>query len=85
MARGSEVLTMLCPLGGWVIYGDDFADITWMDEAAKCTKEQFVAGFEQFDQWKLDQDTKAKQDKLLAQSKLEALGLSSDDLKALGL
>ena len=85
MATGGDVLTMLCDLGGWVIYGDDFDSIIWVDERPRCTKAQFEAGFAQYDAWKAEQNAKAAADKVAAQAKLAALGLTADDLKALGL
>ena len=27
MTTGTDVLNMLCPEGGWIIYGDDFDNI----------------------------------------------------------
>lgn len=85
MATSGQVLEMLLPLGGWIISGDDFDGITWVDERPRCTKPQFEAGFAQYDAWKAEQDTKAAADKSNATAKLEALGLTADDLKALGL
>ena len=85
MAKSSEVLEMLCPAGGWILIGDDFDGITWVDDRPRCTKTQFQAGFAQYDAWKAEQDAKAISDKAAAQAKLEALGLTADDLKALGL
>jgi hypothetical protein len=84
MATGSEVLTMLIPSGGWVITGDDFEGIQFLD-AKPITKAQFEAGFDKVDAWKAQQDLAAQTAKDLAQAKLEALGLTTDDLKALGL
>jgi hypothetical protein len=85
MATGTDVLTMLCPAGGWIIVENDFDSITWVDERPRCTKAQFTAGFEQYDAWKAEQETKAEADKASVQAKLAALGLTADDLKALGL
>jgi hypothetical protein len=84
MAKGSEVLSMLIPQGGWVIVGDDYEGITFL-ECEPITKEQFEAGFAQFDAWKAEQDAQALAAKAAAEAKLEALGLTADDLKALGL
>ena len=84
MAKGGEVLKMLIPNGGWVIEGDDFNTIQFL-EAQPITKAQFEAGFAQYDAWKAEQDAKAEADKVTAQAKLTALGLTADDLKALGL
>jgi len=84
MAQSYEVLNMLIPNGGYVQVGEDFEGITFI-EAKPITKAQFEAGFAQYDAWKAEQDTKAAADKAAAQAKLAALGLTADDLKALGL
>ena len=84
MATGGEVLSMLCPNTEWVIYGDDFDSIQWI-KGEPITKAQFEAGFAQYDAWKADQDAQMAADKAGATAKLEALGLTADDLKALGL
>ena len=85
MASGSDVLAMLLPQGGWIIYGDDFDTIVWVDERPRCAKAQFEAGFAQYDAWKVEQDAIKAQAKASAEAKLAALGLTADDLKALGL
>jgi len=80
MADGSDVLGMLCPTGGWIIYGDDFDGITWVDERPRCTKTQFEAGFAQFDAWKAEQElTKTAKKAAL----LEKLGITEDEAKLL--
>jgi hypothetical protein len=84
MATGGDVLSMLCSNSEWVIRGGDFDSIEWI-KGEKITKAQFEAGFAQFDAWKSEQDAKAEADKAAAQAKLAALGLTADDLKALGL
>jgi len=84
--NAGDVLSFLLPEGGWAIVGEDFDDIQWLDETkARCTKAQFTAGFAQYGAWKVEQDAKAEADKTAAQAKLAALGLTADDLKALGL
>ena len=85
MAKAKEVMSMLCPEGGWILVGDDFHGITWVDERPRCTEAEFKAGFAQFDAWKADQEASAKAAKDAAQAKLSALGLTASDLKALGL
>lgn len=85
MATGGEVLGMLCPLGGWIITDNDFDSIVWVDERPRCTKAQFNAGFAEYDAWKAQQEAQMAADKASATTKLEALGLTPDDLKALGL
>jgi len=85
MATGGQVLTMLCPLGGWIITGDDFDTVIWVDERPRCTKAQFTAGFASYDAWIAEQDANAATAKASAEAKLAALGLTADDLAALGL
>jgi hypothetical protein len=84
MATGGEVLGMLCANTEWVISGNDFDSIQWIT-GEPITKAEFEAGFAQYDAWKAEQDAKASADKAAAQAKLAALGLTADDLKALGL
>ena len=84
MATGAEVLEMLLPAGGWILTGNDYEGIEFL-ECAPITKAQFTAGFAQYDAWKAAQDAQMAVDKTNATAKLEALGLTADDLKALGL
>jgi hypothetical protein len=84
MATTSQVLGMLIPDGGYVAVGEDYEGITFL-ECEPITKAQFTAGFAQYDAWKAQQEAKAAADKASAQAKLAALGLTADDLKALGL
>jgi hypothetical protein len=85
MAKSREVLEMLLPNGGWVIYGDDFDSIRYDDGVNPISKKQFVDGFAQYDAWKAEQDLAKLTAKEAAQSKLAALGLTVEDLTALGL
>ena len=85
MASGGDVLAMLLPKGGWIISGDDFDSVIWVDERPRCTKAEFEAGFAQYDAWKAEQDAQRVSKKAAAEAKLAALGLTADDLKALGL
>jgi hypothetical protein len=84
MATGADVLSMLIPTGGWVITGDDFENIQFL-EAKPITKKQFEDGFAQYNAWKAEQDAAQVAAKLAAQAKLAALGLTVEDLQALGL
>jgi hypothetical protein len=84
MATAIEVLGYLIPDGGWVLRGNEYEDIEFV-EATPITKTQFKAGFAQFDKWKSDKDAAELAAKAAAHAKLEALGLTADDLKALGL
>jgi hypothetical protein len=84
MAKSFEVLQMLLPNGGYVQVGEEYEGITFI-EAEPITKEQYEAGFAQYDAWKAEQDTIRAQAKEAAQAKLAALGLTVEDLTALGL
>jgi hypothetical protein len=84
MASAVEVLQHLIPQGGWIISGDKYEAIQFL-ECDSISKSQFDAGFAQYDSWKAEQDAKAEADKASAQAKLAALGLTADDLKVLGL
>jgi hypothetical protein len=84
MAKAYQVLEMLIPQGGWVMTGDEYEGIEWF-ECEPITKAQFEAGFAQFDAWKAEQDAAQVAAKVAAEAKLVALGLTADDLKALGL
>lgn len=75
---------MLLPNGGYIMTGDDYEGIQFL-ECEPITKAQFEAGFAQYDLWKAEQETKAATAKASAEAKLAALGLTGDDLKALGL
>jgi hypothetical protein len=84
MATGAEVLSMLIPAGGWIIYGDEYKGIEFIG-CEPITKKQFETGFAQYDDWKAGQDAAQVAAKLSAQAKLAQLGLTVEDLTALGL
>jgi hypothetical protein len=84
MATTSQVLGFLIPNGGYYAVGDDYEGIQFVD-CEPITKAQFEAGFAQYDAWKAEQDSAALTAKETAQAKLAALGLTTEDLKALGL
>ena len=84
MATGRQVLSILLPDGGWIIYGDDYEGIQFID-CEPITKAEFEAGFDQYDAWKVEQDAARTATKAAAQAKLAALGFTVEDLQALGL
>ena len=84
MAKCYEVLMMLIPQGGWYQVGEEYEGITFI-ECEPITKEEYLAGFAQYDAWQAQQEAEATAKKATAQAKLAALGLDEDDLKALGL
>jgi hypothetical protein len=84
MAKSYEVLNMLIPNGGWVQLGSQYEDIQFLD-CEPITKNEYEAGFAQYDIWKAEQDAAKVAAKSAAQAKLEALGFTVEDLQALGL
>jgi len=84
MATIQEVLGMLIPNGGYVATGDTYEGIEFI-EAKPITKTQFEAGFAQYDAHKAEKEATQIAAKASAQAKLAALGLTTEDLKALGL
>jgi len=81
----ADVLQMLLPSGGWIITGDDFDSIQYDEGVHPVTKKQFTEGFAQVAEYKANQEAAIQAAKATAQAKLAALGLTADDLKALGL
>jgi hypothetical protein len=84
MAKSSDVLTMLIPNGGWYQSGETYEGIKFL-ECEPITKKEFTDGFAQYDAWKAEQDAAKVAAKQSAQAKLAALGLTVEDLQALGL
>jgi hypothetical protein len=79
MATGADVLNMLIPTGGWIIYGNDWDGVQFI-EATPITKEQFEAGFAQYDVLKAQQDA----DKAAAKAALlDKLGITAEEAQLL--
>ena len=84
---GAEVLKMLVPDSvKWTIYGDDYSGIIWHDQQqTEPTEEEIAQAWIDY-QAKVETDLAAEQaKKAAAEAKLVALGLTAEDLKALGL
>jgi hypothetical protein len=79
MATSAEVLTMLIPTGGWVITGNTYEGIQFI-ECEPITKAQYEAGFAAYDAWKAEQDAKAAADKAALLAKL---GITADEARLL--
>jgi hypothetical protein len=84
MTSAGDVLNFLIPQGGWANTGNEYEGIQFL-ECEPITKEEFEAGFAQYDAWKVQNDADKAAAKATAEAKLTALGLTADDLKALGL
>jgi len=76
VTSGADVLTMLIPSGGWVIYGDDFSSIRYDEGVEPLTKKQFEDGFAQYETWAAQQAAAKIEAK---QAILDRLGLTADE------
>lgn len=83
MATAYEVLGILLPAGGWILRGDTFEGITWVGTLPRCTKEQFDAGFAQFDILKAEKEAQFLVDRASGEAKLLAVGLTKAEIKAI--
>ena len=84
MAKSFEVLAMLIPNGGYVQYGTEYEGIQFL-ECEPISKEEYEAGFDLVDAAKAQAEIAKADAKAAAEAKLSTLGLTTDDLKALGL
>jgi len=85
MAKPSEVLLMLANNVEYICRGENYEDIDWLGNKPAINEKQFEAEFAKYDAWKADQDLAQATAKSAAQAKLAALGLTVEDLTALGL
>ena len=79
MATNTDVLRMLIPNGGYVARGNEYEGIEFL-ECEPITKEQFEAGFAQYDTWKAEQDAAKAHERAAL---LERLGITEDEARLL--
>lgn len=79
MATALEVIEFLIPTGGWVIAGEEFEGIQFLD-CDPITKKQFQDGFAQFDAYKANQEAAKTQAK---EEVLTKIGLTAEEAAAL--
>ncbi len=80
-----KALENLKPSSEWTLAGDNYGDLVWLSEGNAPTLAELQAEIALLPQKEKAKADKAAADKASAQAKLEALGLTADDLKALGL
>jgi hypothetical protein len=86
MAKLAEAINLYNPNAQWTLLGDDYNTLDWHSvDIAKPTKKQLENLLLEVEAVQAQQNAKAEADKNAAQAKLAALGLTPDDLKALGL
>jgi hypothetical protein len=79
MIKGYEVLEMLLPDGGWIITGNDYEGIEFIN-CNPITKEEFEAGFAKVKEF---QALKAEQIKSAKSAILNKLGITEEEAKLL--
>ena len=84
MALHKEVISYLRPDGGIIATGYEYEGIEFV-WAEPFTEAEYKAAFAKVDAWKAKQEADKAAAKASAEAKLAALGLDSNDLKALGL
>ena len=81
----TQILIRKYPDSYWTLNGDDYAGLTWVSDTPKPSKATLDGLWEEV-QDLITAETEAKAAaKAAAQAKLEALGLTVEDLQALGL
>jgi hypothetical protein len=86
MMNNKKISNGLMQLGfqtGWVVTGDEIT--LWENSEAQPTEEEIAEAAPLWEKTLLAAEAAKENAKQTAQSKLEALGLTADDLKALGL
>jgi hypothetical protein len=79
MAAFFEVLHYLSPGKSFYSVGETYEDIVWEEGSPRFTKEEFLATFETVDQIQNEKN----QARVSALIKLQALGLTEDEAKAI--
>lgn len=69
----------------WTLNGDDYEGLVWLSDTDKPTKKELDDLWPKVQSEMLAEAQAKLQAKEAAKTKLEALGLDGDDLKALGL
>lgn len=84
MASNYDVCSMLRPNGGYIQNGDQYEGIEFID-CEPFTKAEYEAGFAEYDAWKAAKDAETAAAKAEGEATLLALGLTPEQLRALGL
>lgn len=85
MYKNYEILNRICPGVEWSSNGNGYEAINWLGKEPAITKEQFEAAVKELPKIKEQEIAELMAKKAAAEAKLEALGLTADDLKALRL
>ena len=81
-----KAIRLLKPNSEFSLINNDYSTVKWdVLEGTAPTQDEIDAAIDQIKANEAAALAKAEADKIAAQAKLEALGLTADDLKALGL
>ena len=80
----SQVMGFLRP-NGWAVWDNDFSTAKYFDGVEPITLDEYEQGKKDFIAAQIAKELETQTAKEAAQAKLAALGLTADDLKALGL
>lgn len=81
----TKILQYKYPDSEWILDGDDYEGLTWLSNTTKPTKTNLDKLWPEVEQIIEEKKQQKIQARATAEAKLEQLGLTSDDLKALGL
>jgi hypothetical protein len=79
-----DLLAILTPQGGYYTQGDNKEDIVYL-ECQPITNAEWASALANYETLKEEKASQLAAAKASAEAKLAALGLTADDLKALGL
>jgi hypothetical protein len=86
MAKLAEAINLYNPNAQWTLLGDDYETLNWHSvDIAKPTKAELEDLLLEVEAVKAQQEADKATAKASAEAKLATLGLTTDDLKALGL
>ena len=81
----SDILTEIYPGSEWSMSNEDYSTLNWLSSSAKPTQKELDDKKEATAKSLADKELAKQNTKKAAEAKLAALGLTTDDLKALGL
>jgi hypothetical protein len=81
----SDVLTEMYAGSEWSMSNEDYSTLEWLSDSKKPTKKELDDKLDATAKILADKELAKQNAKKAAEAKLAALGLTTDDLKALGL
>lgn len=80
----SDVLTEMYPGSEWSMSNEDYSTLEWLSDSKKPTKKELDDKMDATAKALTNKELAKQTAKKAAETKLAALGLTTDDLKALG-